>query len=85
LIQIKVRGDNAGTLISRIAGDEVRESRDFAEYAPALLPRLLGLHTEAWRAWWARLRRPVCWASPIIRKSRDRRAEFEQTAAIGAV
>src|SRR5215813_6719071 len=26
------------------------------------------------------LRRPACWASPIIRKSRDRRAEFEQTA-----
>ena len=28
--------------------------RDFAEYAPVLLPQLLGLHTEAWRAWWAR-------------------------------
>src|SRR5215469_13600292 len=31
-----------------------QRGRDFSEYRPALLPELLGLHTEASSAWWAR-------------------------------
>jgi hypothetical protein len=34
--------------------DFAQRGRDFSEYRPALLPELLGLHTEAWSAWWAR-------------------------------